>query len=584
MNIEKNKWDISNRPSTKTKLNLLDKCFNVWLTVWNNQPWVAKEWYIIDLFAGRGFYTDRNELVYGSPLIFLKDISEKIGKFKQNLKIKLFFVEKAKNNFKNLKKVINEYIEEHPDLENIVEIFYYNNDCNEVIKEITSKVKNNVKHPIFALIDPWGIQIKKSTAEELLNLKNPKDIMFNYILEGVRRAGGVARKASFSNELDIRELRTTETFWNFIGENTNIINSSDKKILEEYVNSLFVAQDLNNVVGFDVKYPDRDDILYFLLYACRNERVIKIIKDIFAKEKENIFGKTLFGGKDYYKNNIITIKSKIRKINRKTLLYKTGVEYGNWTINHVQGCMHGCKFPCYAFMMSKKFGRVKNYDDWRKPKIVSNALELLEKEVPKYRKNIDYVHLSFMTDPFMYDFEEKRLIPEIKELTLGIIEMLNRENIRVTTLTKAFYPEEIFNAKFLKRNEYGITIVSLSNEFKEEFEPFSASYNERISSLKKLHDAGLNTWASIEPYPTPNLDSTAENIENLLERISFVNKIIFGKMNYNVKSTKFSDNENFYKRIAKKVVNFCDKNKIIYHIKFGTPYSKMETKNIFNQA
>ena len=62
------------------------------------------------------------------------------------------------------------------------------------------------------------------------------------------------------------------------------------------------------------------------------------------------------------------------KIERKTLLYKTGVEYGDYTINHVLGCSHGCMYPCYAFLMNKKFGKVKDYKDWITPKIVSNAV------------------------------------------------------------------------------------------------------------------------------------------------------------------------------------------------------------------
>ena len=45
-------------------------------------------------------------------------------------------------------------------------------------------------------------------------------------------------------------------------------------------------------------------------------------------------------------------------IQRKTMLYQTGVEYGDYTMNFVQGCSHGCKFPCYAFMMKKRFGPV----------------------------------------------------------------------------------------------------------------------------------------------------------------------------------------------------------------------------------
>ena len=33
---------------------------------------------------------------------------------------------------------------------------------------------------------------------------------------------------------------------------------------------------------------------------------------------------------------------------RKSLIYKTAVEYGDYTLNHVTGCSHGCKYPCYA--------------------------------------------------------------------------------------------------------------------------------------------------------------------------------------------------------------------------------------------
>ena len=55
---------------------------------------------------------------------------------------------------------------------------------------------------------------------------------------------------------------------------------------------------------------------------------------------------------------------------RKSLIYKTGVEYGDYTLNHVLGCSHGCKYPCYAYMMAKRFGKVKTYEEWLQPQIV----------------------------------------------------------------------------------------------------------------------------------------------------------------------------------------------------------------------
>ena len=68
-------------------------------------------------------------------------------------------------------------------------------------------------------------------------------------------------------------------------------------------------------------------------------------------------------------------------IQRKTMLYKTGVEYGDYTMNHVLGCAHGCKFTCYAYLQKQRFGQVTSYENWLEPYLVSNTLELLDKEI-----------------------------------------------------------------------------------------------------------------------------------------------------------------------------------------------------------
>ena len=78
----------------------------------------------------------------------------------------------------------------------------------------------------------------------------------------------------------------------------------------------------------------------------------------------------------------------MKKIKRCSLLYKTGVEYGDYTVNHVQGCAHGCKYPCYAMLMARRFGKAKTYEEWCEPKIVENALELLDIEIPKLKNKI----------------------------------------------------------------------------------------------------------------------------------------------------------------------------------------------------
>jgi DNA repair photolyase len=60
---------------------------------------------------------------------------------------------------------------------------------------------------------------------------------------------------------------------------------------------------------------------------------------------------------------------------------------------------------------------------------------------------------------------------------------------------------------------------------------------DRIKALKILHEKGCKTWVSIEPYPTPNI--IEQNLSAILNAIGFVDKIIFGRLNYNKKGTQF---------------------------------------------
>ena len=250
----------------------------------------------------------------------------------------------------------------------------------------------------------------------------------------------------------------------------------------------------------------------------------------------------------------------MKTITRKTMLYKTGVEYGDYTMNHVQGCAHGCKYPCYAFMMKKRFGQISDYNEWIQPYLVSNTLDLLDSEIPKLKKKIKSVHLCFSTDPFMYKYKE------IENISLSSIQKLNNAGIKCVVLTKGLLPYKLHT--FSCENEYGITLITLDEKYRKLMEPYAAPITKRIAALKKLHEAGCKTWVSIEPYPTPNF--IRQDIYDLLETISFVDKIVFGKMNYNKLVSEFNDHKLFYNNSAQSVLDFCKDNGISCHIKNKT--------------
>lgn len=229
-------------------------------------------------------------------------------------------------------------------------------------------------------------------------------------------------------------------------------------------------------------------------------------------------------------------------------------------MNHVQGCSHGCKYPCYAFLMAKRFGRVHTYEEWCDPILVSNTLELLDKEIPRLKSKIQSVQLCFTTDPFMYGY------PEIAEMSMAAIRKLNAAGIKCTALTKGLLPIEL--SELSPENEYGITLVSLDEGYRQRMEPGSAPYAERLGTLKALHDAGSKTWVSIEPYPTPNL--IEQPLQELLSAVAFTDRIIFGRTNYNKDVSSYRSHREFYNKCATEVIDFCNGNQITFHIKDGT--------------
>jgi DNA repair photolyase len=133
-------------------------------------------------------------------------------------------------------------------------------------------------------------------------------------------------------------------------------------------------------------------------------------------------------------------------------------------------------------------------------------------------------------------------------------------------LTKGLLPVEL--ADLSPENEYGITLISLTEEFGKRMEPHAAKYKDRLAALQALRDRGCKTWVSMEPYPTPNL--VRQELDTILDAVAFTDKIIFGRTNYSKEVSSFPDHKDFYNQCAKRVIEFCDEHGIAYHIKDGT--------------
>ncbi len=237
---------------------------------------------------------------------------------------------------------------------------------------------------------------------------------------------------------------------------------------------------------------------------------------------------------------------------RKSLLYRSGL--GFWCLNHVQGCAHGCRYPRYAYLMARRYGRTRDAADWRRPRLVANAVELLERELARGHTRTEVVHLCLTTDPFMVGH------PEVAALSLAIIERLNARRIRVSVLTKGLLPGELSRPPFLRGNTLGISLVSLDEGFRRRFEPGASPYRERIAALERLHAAGCRTLVHLEPYPTPNI--VQQQVAPLLEAVAFVDELYFGGWNYSPLARAFPERDGFYREQAAIVRDFCRRRRI----------------------
>jgi len=236
------------------------------------------------------------------------------------------------------------------------------------------------------------------------------------------------------------------------------------------------------------------------------------------------------------------------RIERKSLLYRSGL--GFHCINHVLGCSHGCRYPCYAYLMASHHGRVHDYAEWCRPRIVGNALALLDRELARKRVLPSCVHLCLTTDPFMNGQ------PEVAAMSLAIIERLNRSGIPSSVLTKGRLPAELADRRrFPCDNTYGISLVALDEGFRREWEPGAAPHAERIAALRQLHDAGRRTLVHIEPYPTPGIFE--QDLSEILAEVTFVDHLYFSGWNYNSRVRQDRNAEAFYRRQSSIVRRFC---------------------------
>lgn len=167
-------------------------------------------------------------------------------------------------------------------------------------------------------------------------------------------------------------------------------------------------------------------------------------------------------------------------------------EYAEWACNFYVGCSNGCTY-CYL-----KRGRGAKILGGDKPtlkkcfKDEDHALEVFEKELKANLSELQEKGLffSFTTDP---------MLQETVMLTKQAITLCKFYKIPVKMLTKTVW---WVNEAILGANKYGqnkLIAFGFTLTGHDELEPGASTNAERIEAMRKLHEAGFKTFASIEP-------------------------------------------------------------------------------------
>lgn len=236
--------------------------------------------------------------------------------------------------------------------------------------------------------------------------------------------------------------------------------------------------------------------------------------------------------------------NELNLILRKRLIGKSKVEYMDHYINQFDGCKHGCYY-CWGRILKRM-----DYETWVKPKVVSNAIELLDKELPRMKNKIHRLIVGNATDS--YQPIERKI-----RLTRAILKKLIAYDVRFTTLTKnSLVLRDLDLFKNYEKCCVGFSITTDNDEIRKKYEPHSSSIIERIEAIKNLKMNGIKIWGSIEPI-LPYSETT--KIIRILE--PYVDWWVFGKLNY----VKIND-PNYMKRCLN-LIKLADKLNLNYLVK-----------------
>ena len=256
----------------------------------------------------------------------------------------------------------------------------------------------------------------------------------------------------------------------------------------------------------------------------------------------------------------------IKEIKVKSILTKSNLPLGGYSVNPYIGCSHACKY-CYACFMKRFTG---HKEEWGK----FIDIKICDKAISKKILNGKTVFLSSVTDCYN-PFEKKYFV------TQNILKQLVDIDCKTIICTKSdLILRDIDILKRLKNLTVAVSVNTLDENFRKDMDKASNIF-DRIKVLQTLYKNNIKTVLFMSPIFPEITDYRL-----IIERTKyFVNEYWFENLNlrgsYKFLILKYIKNYypqhfelyqqiyihknfDFWDKLISEIKNYCERNSIDY--------------------
>ncbi|WP_300757910.1 radical SAM mobile pair protein B [uncultured Brachyspira sp.] len=174
----------------------------------------------------------------------------------------------------------------------------------------------------------------------------------------------------------------------------------------------------------------------------------------------------------------------IKNIEVKSILTKSNLPVGGYSVNPYVGCTHACKY-CYASFMKRFTNHTEPWGEFIDIKLWNNI-----KNTQKYKDK--ELFISSVTDPY-------QPIEETACRTRTLLEQLKGSGCRISISTKSdLVLRDLDIIKTFPNARVSWSINTLDENFRADMDN-AVSIERRLKAMKEFYNAGIRTTCFISP-------------------------------------------------------------------------------------